>query len=226
MESFGIDESYGSSLAIDPETKQYRNDVGHVSQFVLEEGMTGAFVDGIHQPGLWEEIVDALNKATIDGKPLAEVSHGMWDSKDEAELNREVEKFRSDIYETIVGKHNAMYRHDSALQIMDFSMKIDDMGKLTITGVQTAGNDPRTNVRAEQFLNRELTGEIKEKAERLAFEILFSRQSKHGDVLMAGTVLEPIDNGVLGTIKQFKHEIFIPSGFDPGYQVLRCSSLV
>ncbi|MGL4943612.1 MAG: hypothetical protein ACRC46_10525 [Thermoguttaceae bacterium] len=104
----------------------------------------------------------------------------------------------------------------SDLQIVDFSMKINDEGKLTITSVQTS--DSKNNARALEQMNRGLTGGIEKKAEYLGLLIYSVRGTTHGDVLMEG-MLEPFDDGSRGNIRLFKQEIVLTSGTD--YKVVQ-----
>ena len=150
--------------------------------------------------------------------PTAE--HGTGTHSAEPDFSWEVTELRSNIYKTIVDKYNEMYRFDPDLQITGFSMKIDDQGKLTITDVQTEGNDPKANARAEKFLNRWLTDEVKEQAEQLGFKILSAHDAEFEDVLRNGTMLESFDNEETDDKERFKHEILISSGFDSKYQIL------
>ncbi|MDR2641763.1 MAG: hypothetical protein LBC74_03100 [Planctomycetaceae bacterium] len=130
-----------------------------------------------------------------------------WENSREPDFSEFVKELRSDIYENF-----------SDLQILDFSIKIDDQGKLTITDVKTERNALTTDTRTAEKMNRELTAEIKEKAEYLGL-LMLSAQSINGDVLTEGTILEPFDDGARGNIKQFKHEIIINS--DSDYKVVR-----
>jgi hypothetical protein len=97
-----------------------------------------------------------------------------------------------------------------------------DQGKLTITGVQTDGNDPKANARAEGLMNRWLTDEINEKAEALGVKILLAHRSVHGDVLTIGTILEPFafDDGIIEDTEMFRHEVVIGAGFNSNYKIL------
>jgi hypothetical protein len=225
LKSFGMGDNYWGFFGYDSETKQFTAEDGIFTRFFLtreqweERIVPGAYIDGVYQPGLFEEIIDALNKATVDGKPLPEVMHAEY-TKDESELNEEIAQLRSDIYKTSVDKYNEMYRYNPKLQITDFSMRIDDKGRLTITDIRTNGNDPKTNAQAAEFINRRLSDGIRDKAELLGFDILYAHHCKNGDVLMPGTVLEPLDDGLATDIERFRHEIVIPSGFDLGFQVL------
>jgi hypothetical protein len=130
-----------------------------------------------------------------------------WSHDRASDFSEFIKELRSDIYDKF-----------SDLQIVDFSMKIDDQGKLTITDVKTEGNDPNANEKAEERMNRGITAEIKEKAEYLGL-LMLSAQSINGDVIMEGTILEPFDDGSRGNIEQFKHEILITS--DSNYKVVR-----
>jgi hypothetical protein len=224
LESFGLDERYCVALALDPETNRFSKDEGFIrppTRYVHDIGDFGVVIDGVYQPGMFEDIIDALNEATVDGKPLAEAYFLTDAHKSESELKEDVTKFRSEIYKTIVDVYNEMNRLDPAAQITSFSMKIDDQGKLTITDVQTEGNNPKANAKAEMFMNRKITDGIKDKAELLGFELLLAHSNEHGDVLMPGTILEPFyDKWNMDIEKQFRHEILITSGFNADYLVL------
>jgi hypothetical protein len=106
-------------------------------------------------------------------------------------------------------------------QIVDFSMRIDDQGKLTIFNVQTEGNNLKANARVVELMNSELTSEIRKKAEYLGLLMLSLRQHTNGDVLVKGTILEPFDDGAIGNIERFKQEVIITSASD--YKVVRAT---
>ncbi len=90
-------------------------------------------------------------------------------------------------------------------------MKINDQGKLTITDVQTEGNDPKANSRAMERMNSGLTDEINKQAEYFGLLALSGHHARNGDVLLEG-ILEPFDGGSKGDIEQFKHEVILTSG--------------
>jgi hypothetical protein len=149
-----------------------------------------------YDPAKWGRTIDRETWRPRDGEP---------------DFSGFISELRSDIYKA-VDKYS-----DS--QIVDFSMKIDDQGKLTITGVQTKTNDPLANAQAMERLNSGLTGEIRKKAEYLGLLMLSAHHARNGDVLTEGTILEPFDDGSIGNIKQFKHEVVITSGSD--YKVVQ-----
>lgn len=130
-----------------------------------------------------------------------------WLSDRAPDFSEFISELRSDIYNLFPD-----------LQITDFSMKIDDEGKLTITSVQTDRNDPKSNARVLERMNNELTSEINKKAAYLGLLLFADRNATHGDVLMEG-MLEPFDDGSKGDIEQYKHEVVFTSGTN--YNVVR-----
>lgn len=130
-----------------------------------------------------------------------------WINDRSPDFSEFTEQLRSDILKTF-GEWN----------IVDFSMKIDDQGKLTIFNVQTKENDPKSNARTTEHLNSGLTAEINEKAEYLGLLLFSDHMSQKGDVLLEG-MLAPFDDGGKGLIKPYKHEVILASGTD--YRVVR-----
>ncbi|MDR1291535.1 MAG: hypothetical protein LBK06_10075 [Planctomycetaceae bacterium] len=212
----GYSQEYIANLAINPD-----------GIFIFSPNKSGA--DGI-DPEFTEEVClaleSALNSSSLNIKenPHLFVKESLPSEYDPVKWGRTIDreewshKRASDFSEFIKELRSDIYDKFSDLQIVDFSMKIDDQGKLTITDVKTEGNDPNANMRAAERMNRGLTGEIKEKAEYLGL-LMLSAQSINGDVIMEGTILEPFDDGSRGNIEQFKHEILITS--DSNYKVVR-----
>ncbi|MDR1479573.1 MAG: hypothetical protein LBJ00_11600 [Planctomycetaceae bacterium] len=130
-----------------------------------------------------------------------------WLAEREPKFDEFIDELRSDIF-----------KNYGNLQITDFSMKIDDQGKLTITDVKTKGNAHKANALATEKMNRGLTSEIEKKAEYLGVLIFAARNARYGDVMAKGTIMEQFDYGVIGDIKLFKQEIVITS--DSGYKVV------
>ena len=73
---------------------------------------------------------------------------------EERNFRMELGEIRQVINKKIVDPYNDMYINvDPNAQITKFNMKIDDQGRLSITDVQTFGNDPEANKRAERVMN-------------------------------------------------------------------------
>lgn len=130
-----------------------------------------------------------------------------WLSKPLPDFGGFVEDLRSDILKEFEN-----------LKIVDFSMKIDDQGKLTFTNVQT--NGPVTGAQAMARMNRSLTAEIEKKAEYLGM-LMLAAKAIDGDVLVEGTILEPLIDDPKSGMPQFKHEILLTSGTN--YKVVRAA---
>jgi hypothetical protein len=100
-------------------------------------------------------------------------------------------------------------------------MKIDDLGRMTITDVQTAGGDPMANARAQGAMNTWLSSAcmtnpgaednadairaiiaIRETAEEVGLAVLEARDDEYGNV------------------DEFKHWVVIESGFDSNYKIV------
>ncbi|MDR2705241.1 MAG: hypothetical protein LBC02_05630 [Planctomycetaceae bacterium] len=218
-----------------------------ISEVIATEGWQGTFTWGINPDGTFifhpdsckiseidtdfaEEICVALESALNSSslniketphlfmKPPLPVDYdpaewGRTIDREEWSINRDpdfsgfIEELRSDIFK----------EYDN-LQIVDFSIKINDQGKLTITDVKTEGNNPKINAQVVERMNSRLTDEIKKKAEYLGLLMLSAHNAINGDVLTKGTILEPFDDGSIGDIPQFKHEVVITS--DSDYKVI------
>jgi len=230
FEEKGLGKGIGKGVENDYVGFGYSSSINAEGVFTIYTGDDdNAYIDG-YDHDFVVEVFKALEEAYTSQlnpkenphffKWAGPVDHETGILSTEPDYSGEVAELRSDIYKTIVDKYNEMYRYDPALQIKTFSMRIDDQGKLTITDVQTEGNDPKANARAEQLMNRQITGEIEEKAEQLGFKILAAHHARHGDVLTTGTILESFDNGDEGETKRFRHEIFFSSEFGSGYHIL------
>jgi hypothetical protein len=138
-----------------------------------------------------------------------EIDREAWLLNREPDFSEFIKELRSDIFELF---------GDS--EVVDFSMKIDDQGKLTITDVKTKGNNPTANALAAEKINSKLTYEIEKEAEYLGLLMLDTRNAFYGDVQTKDTILEQFDNSVPGSgnIRQFRQEVIITSS--SGYKVI------
>lgn len=152
---------------------------------------TKAFLPQDYDPAEWGRTIEDREEWSVDREP---------------DFIEFVDALRSDIFDLFSDMH-----------IVDFSMKIDDQGKLTITGVET--NGPTTSAQTLARMNKELTDEIREKAEYLGLLALSGHNGVYGDVRSEGTILEQQVCSIGGDIPQFKHEVIFTSGTD--YKVVR-----
>ncbi len=107
---------------------------------------------------------------------------------------------RSDILELFDG-----------LDIVDFTMKIDDQGKLTVTSVQTSG--PHSESHILQRMNNQMSDEIKDKAEYLGLLLLSVQFMKtEGGVVRKDNILDVFHTDDKGIVPEYRYEIQFTSG--------------
>jgi hypothetical protein len=117
------------------------------------------------------------------------------------DFGSQVKELRNIISSTIVSSVNEMFSQDEDLQIADYTLKIDSTGHLQIMDVQTKGNDLEANARAARILNHRISDEMQEMAKETGLAILDAHDDEHGDV------------------KEYRHEVIIPTGFKTEYQI-------
>lgn len=166
----------------------------------LEDAVNSSALNMKDNPQLFQK--NGLSPDYEPAKWGRDIDRDEWLSQSIPDYSEYIEELRADICDKY-----------SDLNVVDFSMKITDEGKLTIFNVKTEGNDPIANAQALERMNNGLTGEIEKKAEYLGLLLFSVRGYTHGDVLMEG-MLEPFDDGSRGDIKRYKQEIILTSGTD------------
>lgn len=89
--------------------------------------------------------------------------------------------------------HEQFAKYDDDLRIVDFTIRIDDQGRMRIENVKTRGDNVEDNLRAEQMLNNMLGPEQRAWVKEAGLAMLDAHDDEHGDV------------------REFKHSVVISS---------------
>jgi len=129
---------------------------------------------------------------------------------EEPNFHSDMGRLRDVIFKFLVDEYNEMYVDlDPSMQITNFSMKIDDKGRLTITDVETWGGDPKANAQAEKVMNTWKFADNEELEEELGASLVeFSKE--------LGLAILDAHDDEYGNVQEFKHHI-IAKGF--GYEI-------
>lgn len=99
-------------------------------------------------------------------------------------------------------KYNKQFaKFDSDLEITDFTVRIDDKGRMRVENVQTRGGTEEDNRRAEKIVNSLVSGDVRESAKGFGEALLAHHDDEHGDV------------------QQYKHRIILASGLEDAYRI-------